>query len=91
MWIKLLEMYKNILLLRHIQALVTRCRTQRNIPYTDLDGSSPIMLNADRSVFYCGIALRNIKSIVRVAGVDRRDDMYLLQVKLVTAMYRYEL
>lgn len=37
------------------------------------------MLNADRSVFYCGIALTHIKSIVRVAGVERRNDLYLLQ------------
>jgi hypothetical protein len=88
MWIKQLEMYKNILLFRHIQVLVTRIRTQRSIPYTDLDGSSPIMLNADKSVFACGIALTNIKSIVRVAGVER---WYLLQKSLVLAVCRYKL
>lgn len=80
-------MYKNILLLRHIQALVTRCRTQRSIPYTDLNESSPIMLNDVRSVFSCGIALTYVKSIVRVAGVERR---YLLQKRLVLAMCRYK-
>jgi hypothetical protein len=88
MWIKSLEMYKNIILFRRIQALVTRCRTQRSIPYTDLNGFSPIMLNASRSVFACGIALTNIKSIVRVAGVER---WYLLQTRLVLAMCRYKL
>jgi hypothetical protein len=88
MWINPLEMYKNILLFRRIQVLVTRCRTQTSIPYTDLYGSSPIMLDADRSVFACGIALTNIKSIVRVAGVER---WYLLQKRLVLAMCRYKL
>jgi hypothetical protein len=46
------------------------------------------MLNDVRSVFSCGIALTYVKSIVRVAGVERR---YLLQKRLVLAMYRYKL
>ena len=79
MWIKALEMYNIVLLFRHVQDDVTRCRTQKSVPYTDLNESSPIMLNADRSMFSGGIALAHIKSIVRVAGVER---WYLLQENL---------
>jgi hypothetical protein len=50
------------------------------------------MLDADRSVFSCANALTHINSIVRVAGVERRNNgRYLPQERLVLAMYRYEL
>ena len=91
MWIKSLEMYNNVLLFRHVQDTVTRFRTQKSVPYTDLDGSSPIMLEADRSVFSSANALTHINSSVRVAGVERRNGRYLPQERLVLAMYGYEL
>lgn len=66
MWIKPLNMSKTILLLRHLEDFLTRFRTQKVVPYTDLNLSSPIMLDAGRSVSSGDITLMHINSIVRV-------------------------
>lgn len=66
MWIKTLKMCKTVLSLRHLEDLLTRFRTQNIVPYTDLNLSSPIKLEAGRSVFSGDITLMHINSIVRV-------------------------
>jgi len=93
MWVNPLEMYKNIILFRRKEDSVTRCRTKRGIPYTDLNASSPIKLDVGRIVSTCSITLMHINSIVRVY---RSWFSFLslgrcfLQTKLGSAMCRYK-